>query len=572
LLAELLYSYRIPSVYAVVGIPVVEVGEAIQRLSAVPPANHSINFYSFRNEQSASYAASAAGYLSSYPSVCLTVAGPGFIHSLSGLANAQVNNWPLIVVSGGISTQTSGKGAFQETPLLQLAQNYTKFAHRITDLASLPQIIEKSIRISLSGRPGPIFLEFPAELITSVIQRTSIIYPRNNCAISVPKPCTSQANLALLLDLLNNSSAPLLILGKGCAYGRAETSVRAFSALTGVPFLLMPMAKGLIDERNDQNVSGNRSEALKGADLVILLGARMNWMLHFGENARYNEDCKVVQVDISGEEIGNNVNQLVLPIQADIGEFCAQFCQFAQGKIINYQRYSGFLASLRPKIKQNQVNLNKLMLNDSNPMSYYRIYRDLAQIINFDPQFVVINEGANTMDIGRTCLLHSEPRLRLDAGTFATMGVGLGYAIAAHSHYNAPNNKQNKRIIAILGDSAFGFSAMEYETAVRYRMNIIFVIFNNSGIYYGSNEQQLQRAKQNPQNSPVTSLSYQSNYQCFALIFGGKGFLVTESQQLQGTLKEALEVREGPVIINIIMQSQAERKKQSHGWLTKAKL
>ena len=557
LLCLCLQQQGIRAMFGVIGIPIVEVGIAAQRAH--------LKFVSCRNEQTASYAASIGGYLTGVPSALLSVAGPGVIHSLAGVGNAWANRWPLLLISAGVTRALRYRGAFQEADQLDLVRPFTKFAAQVHHLPLLPLLVDRAVREATYGRPGPVYLELPTELVLQVVDKADVQW-HPPCP-SPPRPLAPPASIQAALALLLTASNPLLVLGKGAAYARAETSLQRLMTTLPLPFLPTPMAKGLLPDLHPLCVSAARSHALAHADVLLVVGARLNWQLHFGDQGRFRDSARLIHVDIAAEELGNG-RPAAVPLCGDAAAILGQLCDAVEGHGGSRPDYAVWMGTLAAIVQRNNAATRQLGLQSASPASYYRAFAALAAVLPADA--LLVSEGANTMDISRTCLLHSTPRTRLDAGTFATMGLGVGYAMAAAISCSPP-----RKVVAVQGDSAFGFSAMDFETVVRYDLNITFVVFNNSGVYGGASEQEREEARRDVWGQPVTALSYHTEYERLGTMFGGrgKGWRVEKSEELEGVLREAVEW-EGPSVVNLIIQTQQGRRAATHSWMSvgKAKL
>ncbi|XP_019853619.1 PREDICTED: 2-hydroxyacyl-CoA lyase 1-like [Amphimedon queenslandica] len=474
ILADSLRAQGIQYMFGIVGIPIVEVAYSAQAAG--------IKYIGMRNEQSASYAASIIGYLTNRPGVCLVVPGPGLIHALAGIVNAFVNCWPMVVIAGSFDQDQVGMGGFQEWNQISSVQSSCKFSARIETLESIPYLIEKVVRTSLYGRPGPTYIEIPGNLVNELMPGDNISYPP--CCPDPPLTLSDPLDVKNAVKCLMEAKRPLVIIGKGAAYSRAEHELRLLLVRANLPFLPTPMGKGVLPDDHPLCVAAARSRALKEADVILLVGARLNWILHFGKPPRFNENVKIIQVDISPEEMSNNVPAHVMlcgNAKSVIKQLSDALCDIGFKGV---DPLGNWWSTLRNKIDYNTKLSQSLASQESVPMNFYCAYKQITDYIPRDA--IVVNEGANTMDIGRTVVKTHFPRHRLDAGTFGTMGVGTGFAIAA-ALYTTSLNKSKKQtpVYCIQGDSAFGFSGMEIETAYRYKLPIVFIIMNNSGIYQG---------------------------------------------------------------------------------------
>uniref|UniRef100_A0A8B9VU41 2-hydroxyacyl-CoA lyase n=1 Tax=Anas zonorhyncha TaxID=75864 RepID=A0A8B9VU41_9AVES len=524
--------------FGIVGIPIIEIAVAAQAVG--------IKYIGMRNEQAACYAASAIGYLTGRPGVCLVVSGPGFLHALGGMANATMNCWPLIVIGGSSDRNQETMGAFQEFPQVEAGRLYNKLSVRPSSLEVIPAVIEKAVRTSMYGRPGSCYIDIPGDFVNLEVNKSSVKYVE--CCPPPPTSMAEHSAVSKAVSIIAHAKQPLLIIGKGAAYSHAENNIRKLVDLCGLPFLPTPMAKGVVPDNHPNCVAAARSTALQHADVVILLGARLNWILHFGLPPRFRPDVKV--------------------IQSSVFQHCLE--QFFK-RLLKYPSNSEWWKKLREKIKNNEERSKELALQKSLPMNYYTVFHHIRELIPKDS--ILVSEGANTMDIGRTMLPNYYPRQRLDAGTFGTMGVGLGFAIAAA--LVAKDRTPEKRVICIEGDSAFGFSGMEVETICRYNLPIVIIVVNNNGIYTGLNADNWKEMLQygDPATCvPPVSLLPNSHYEEIMSAFGGKGYFVKTPEELQKALKASVTDKQTPSLINVMIDPQSDRKKQEFPWLTRSNL
>ncbi|GAA5799255.1 hypothetical protein HPULCUR_004665 [Helicostylum pulchrum] len=553
LIATTLKNQGVEVLFGIVGIPVVEVAEACVAAG--------IRFIGFRNEQSAAYAASIYGYLSGRPGVCLSVGGPGVVHALAGLLNSKINCWPIVLLSGSCDTDQVDTGAFQELDQVEVCRPYCKYAARPASLEQVPFVIEKAFRTALYGRPGAAYVDLPADFIQYPIRNKQVLDSIQASKVpSAPKSMANPSDLNEAVALLKNAKSPLIVVGKGAAYARAEKEILQLVEKTGSPFLPTPMGKGVLPDSHPLCVSAARSKALKEADVVLLIGARLNWILHFGHSPRWNSTVRFIQIDIAPEEIGNNRND-TLPLLGDIQLVVSQLTQSLE-KLNNIS--SGYVTGLVSKVKANaeKIRQSGLKGSDEAVLNYQTAFTTIKNILP-EKDIVYVSEGANTMDIGRSFFDVSEPRQRLDAGTGATMGVGMGYAIGAQCYY------PTKRVVSIVGDSAFGFSAMELETAIRSQLPLLIIVINNNGIYHGLDDDEYEASRISG-TLPTTSLSPETRYDMISEACGGKGWLVKNRVQLGNALKDALAAKDQTCVINVMI-APGGRTKLDFAWMQNEK-
>lgn len=450
---------------------------------------------------------------------------------------------------------------------------HTKVAIRPPSLESIPQTLQNAYRSSWYGRPGPGFVDLPADLIQDTIEDASSI--QGTAVVSDCSRGGGEGNrVHEIAHSIKTAKAPLVVIGKGAAYAKAEISIRQLIERSNLPFLPTPMGKGVLPDSHWLNTASARSVALKEADVVLILGARLNWILHFGDTPKWNFSVKFIQIDISAEEIGRDRGDASLSILGDLRIVVPQLLDALGPWSYNpsVSSYSIHLASAKSK---NTAIASEKALSTAIPMTYARVFSTIERILHsLSPpdqgEIVYVSEGANTMDISRSIFSVSHPRLRLDAGTHATMGVGLGYAIAAHVAYNsiAPEgvsgSRGRKKIVALEGDSAFGFSAMEIETMARYGMDILVFVINNGGVYHGDSDDagewlQLQKATQEGNRVKKgglrsTSLGYGVRYEKIAQMCGGIGFLVRTPEELENATRKGWE-SDKVCVVNVIIEA-----------------
>ncbi|KAJ9669192.1 hypothetical protein H2201_000543 [Coniosporium apollinis] len=560
IIAKALRDLGVTVIFGIVGIPVVEIAEQAINLG--------IRFIGFRNEQAAGYAATAYGYLTGKP----------------GIGNSSSNAFPMLLLAGSSETHLVTKGAFQELDAISLLTPHTKLAVRPPALESIPHLIESAYRSSWYGRPGTGFVDLPADLIQGTADSAEDI-PQTAPLPPPPASGADNAKLAAIAQLLKSAKAPLIVVGKGAAYAQAESSIRALVDQTSIPFLPSPMGKGVLPDSHPANTASARSTALQHADVVLVLGARLNWIFHFGDAPKWNPAARFIQVDIEPSEIGRNGGDAALGIVGDINVVVPQLLSLLSGWSYS-PTSSPYLSALAAAKRKNEDKAASAAAKATLPLTYAHAFDVIKRTLHsLSPPdnggIVYVSEGANTMDISRSVFPVQHPRLRLDAGTYATMGVGLGYAIAAHEAYNASPTPEavsgpkpgRKKIVALEGDSAFGFSAMEVETMARYQIDVLIFVMNNGGVYHGdsdSAEEWLERqGGSGGKGLRSTSLGWEVRYEKIAEACGGLGFFVRTPEELATATEEGFKARV-PVVVNVVIES-GKKGKLEFGWQASAK-
>ncbi|BBY05799.1 oxalyl-CoA decarboxylase [Mycobacterium noviomagense] len=527
LLVDALKLNGVETIYGLVGIPITDLARLAQASG--------IRFIGFRHETSAGNAAAAAGFLTGRPGVCLTVSAPGFLNGLVALANATTNCFPMIQISGSSERELVDlqRGDYEELDQLNAARPFAKAAYRIGRVQDIGLGVARAIRTAVSGRPGGVYLDIPGAVLAEAIDTATAADTLWRVVDPAPRQLPAPEAVDRAVRLLAQAQRPLIVLGKGAAYARCDNVIRQFVETTEIPFLPMSMAKGILPDTHPQSVAAARSVALARADVVMLVGARLNWLLGHGEPPRWSTDAKFIQVDIEASEFDSN-RPIAAPLAGDIGSVMAALLgRVRELPIIAPTTWTGELTERRA---HNDAAMRKRLAEDPHPMQFHNALRAIRDVLVQHPQVYLVNEGANALDVARNVIDMPAPRHRLDSGTWGVMGVGMGYAIAAAV-------ETGERVVAIEGDSAFGFSAMEFETICRYRLPITVVVLNNGGVYRGD------EAPTSGTDPAPTVLSAHARHELIAEAFGGKGYHVTTSAELQSALTEAL-ASNGPAIVD----------------------
>jgi len=531
----------IDTIFGLPGIPITDLTRLAQA--------EGMRVISFRHEQNAGNAAAAAGFLTQKPGICLTVSAPGFLNGLTALANATVNCFPMILISGSSEREIVdlGQGDYEEMDQLNAAKPFCKAAFRVLHAQDIGIGVARAIRSALSGRPGGVYLDLPAKLFSQTMEaqagRQSLVKVIDPAPRQIPAPDAVQR----AIEVLEGAKRPLILLGKGAAYAQADDEIRALVEETGIPYLPMSMAKGLLPDTHVQSAAAARSYALAEADVVVLIGARLNWLLSHGKGKTWGgPDAqklakKFIQIDIAPTEIDSNV-PIAAPVIGDIGSCVSALvealpCSWQKPPV----EWTGAIAERKDK---NLSKMAAMLAQDVSPMNFHGALGAIRDVVKERPDAMVVNEGANTLDFARSIVDMYEPRKRLDCGTWGIMGIGMGFAVAAAVTTGKP-------VIAIEGDSAFGFSGMELETICRYQLPVCVVIFNNNGVYKGTDVNPTGGSDPAP-----TVFVKNSRYELLMEAFGGKGVVAATPTELKHALQEAVASGR-PTLINAVIDETA---------------
>ncbi len=542
LVIEALKLNGIDTIFGLPGIPITDLTRKLQAAG--------MRVISFRHEQNAGYAASIAGFMTQKPGICLTVSAPGFMNGLAALANATTNCFPMILISGSSEREIVDlqQGDYEEMDQLAIARPHAKAAFRVLHAEDIGVGVARAIRAALSGRPGGVYLDLPAKLFPQTMDaeagKQSLIKVVDPAPRQIPAPDAVQR----ALELLKSAKRPLIILGKGAAYAQADADIRALVEKTGIPYLPMSMAKGLLPDTHEQSASAARSYVLPEADVVMLIGARLNWLLSQGKGKTWGGASPkawggqtFVQIDISPQEADSNV-RIDAPVVGDIGS-----CVSAMLKAIGSnwpQPPAEWLDAIAERKTKNVAKMGESLAKNPTPMNFHSALNVVRDIVKANPDAILVNEGANALDFTRSIVDMYKPRKRLDVGTWGVMGIGMGFSVAAAV-------VSGEQVIAIEGDSAFGFSGMECETICRYNLPVCVVIMNNNGVYRG--DEVNTSGGRDP--SPLVFVKG-ARYEKLMEAFGGVGVMASTPAELRNAMEEAIRSRK-PTLINAVIDEKA---------------
>jgi oxalyl-CoA decarboxylase len=535
LIIDALKLNGIKNVYAVPGIPITD----FLRMSQAA----GLRVISFRHEQNAGYAASIAGWLTKQPGVCVTVSAPGFLNGLTALAHATTNCFPMIMISGSSEREVVDlqQGDYEEMDQLAVAKTMCKAAYRVLHAQDIGIGIARAIRSAVSGRPGGVYLDLPAKLFGQVMDAQKGKQSLVKVIDAAPAQIPSKEAVKRALDVIKGAKKPLIILGKGAAYAQCDEAIKNFVEKSGIPFLPMSMAKGLLPDTHPQCAGAARSLVLKDSDVVIMVGARLNWLLSHGKGKNWGDaPKKFVQLDIEPREMDSNV-EIVAPVVGDMGS-CVDAMLQAMGS--GFPKASAdWLSTVAKKRDENVAKMAPKLMNNNVPMDYHGALGVIKNIIKERPDTILVNEGANTLDLARGIVDIYQPRKRIDVGTWGIMGIGMGYCVAAAV-------ETGHKVLAVEGDSAFGFSGMETETIARYKLPVCIVIFNNDGIYRGTDTNATS-------SDPATTVFVKgARYDKIMEAFGGVGVNATSPDDLKRAINAALDSGK-PTLINAVLDPAA---------------
>lgn len=551
ILARALKNIGIDAVYGLVGIPVTEAGYMIQ--------GEGIRFVGFRHEQQAGMAAATHGYLTRTPGVLLTVSSLGFMNGLTATANATVNCYPMIQISGASDPTMvdMNMGTYEQLDQFNTAKPLVKAAFRCSKAEDIPSAVARAYRAAVSGRPGGVYIDMTTPALGQVMNREDaekLFYtPVDVYAPVAPNKDAVDRAVATIAA----ARRPAILLGKGAAYAQVDDKIKTLIEKYNIPYLPMSMAKGLMPDDGPLSALSCRSTIMEKADVVIVAGARLNWMLSFGRG-KWNPAIKFVQLDVEPQEIDVNV-PIAAPVVGDMGlALDAILTGLAEAKM---NADPAWVASLQEEAKAKNVKFAQRLDENKNamPMNHWTALGAIKPILESNPDVILVNEGANTLDDTRDAVNMSLPRHRVDCATWAIMGMGMGSAIGAAV-------ATGKSVVAVEGDSAFGFSGMDFSTICRFNLPVTVVIFNNGGIYNGVGVPLDKTTDPAP-----TTLDIHARYDKLGDAFGAQTYYVTTPAELSSALTEAIASKK-PCLIDVQLAADSGKESGHIGYLNPAPL
>lgn len=551
-LAMSLHKIGVDKMYGLVGIPVTEVAYIAQE--------EGIKFVGFRHEQQAGMAAATHGFLTKTPGVLLTVSSLGFLNGLTSTINATVNCYPMIQISGSSDRDTVDmqQGAYEELDQFAVARPLVKAAYRVNKPEDIPTAVVRAYRAAISGRPGGVYLDMTVASLGGVIdadKANALIDAMIPPVDPVAEVAPNADSVKRAADLIASARKPVFLLGKGAAYAQVDDKIRNLIESTGIPYYPMSMAKGLLPDNHPLSALSARSTIMKEADVVVLVGARLNWLLSRG-HGKWNPDGKFVQLDIDPVEIDCN-RHIAAPVVGDLGlSLDALSAALAGCKLSADPQW---VKEIQAITVAKNASFAKRLEPQTVPMTHWSALSAAKKVIEANPDVILVNEGANTLDDTRDAIDMSLPRHRIDCATWAIMGMGMGSAIGAAV-------ATGKQVVAIEGDSAFGFSGMDFSTICRFNLPVTVCIFNNGGIYNG-----IGVSLSNDGDPAPTTLDVKARYDKLAEAFGAQNYYVTTPAEFATALTEAIASKK-PCLIDVQLAADSGKESGHIGYLNPSPL
>ncbi len=489
----------------------------------------------FRHEQGAAFAAHAYARVTGKPGVCTAASGPGTLNLLTGIYTASIDCAPMVILGGAGPVHEIGREAFQEVDQVSILKPLVKYWHRTTMAARYPEIVSTAFRQALSGRPGPVYIDCGADVLYEEVEEETVPPPTRFAKRS--RPAAEPDAVAEAIGMLAEAERPLVMAGGGVFFSGGASELERFIDVTNIPFYTAPMSRGLVPEDHAVSFPGARSAAMREADVVLVVGTRLNWMMNYG--SRFAQDARIIQIDIEASEIGHNrdvelgiVGDAQVVLRQMVGEAEAQQSRFA-GAL-----ESPWVVHLSDVNERRAAQVAPLLNSDQVPIHPLRICKEIREFLDRDAILSV--DGNEILHFGRQSIPTFVPGHRLNAGVTGTMGVGLPYGIGAKLA------KPDKQVLVLHGDGSMGMNAMELDTAARHNLQVVTVISNNAGW----------TARSLDTRKPGRELGFTAFHE-MAEALGCYGEKVEDPDQIRPALERAFDSGK-PAVINVIAEPTAQ--------------
>jgi acetolactate synthase-1/2/3 large subunit len=523
-LARALKAQGADTFFYIMGGPMIETEAELLRLG--------VRGIDTRHEQAAAMEAHAWTRLSRRPGVCMGASGPGTTNLLTGVANAWADACPLVAVGGSSPRVQFGMEAFQEMDQVAVFRPVTKWAERVYDTRRIPEMVDMAFRQATAGRPGPVYLDLPGDVVHEKIEESSLTYP--GPWKPSPRSLGDPAAIREAVALLARAERPLIIAGSGVLWSEGAAALQAFVEATGVPFYTTPISRGLIPEDHHLAFLNARVRAFSEADVLFVVGTRFNYIIQFGRPPRFASDLKVIQIDVDAGRLGGN-RPVEVPVVGDAKAVLEQLTAEAAGKV-DPGRFRGWISKLRVLDAEKQAEMDKAMSTEQVPIHPLRLCKEVRDFLRRDAILVV--DGQEILNFGRQSIPTYMPGHRLNSGSFGCMGVGLPFAVGAKVA------RPDAQVVALHGDGSYGINAMEIDTAVRHNIPVMVVISNNGG--WTADPQQ---------DKPGRNLGY-THYERVAKELGAHGEFVEKPNDIRPALERAWASGK-PSVVNVITDFKA---------------
>ena len=425
-----------------------------------------------RHEQAAAFMGQAYSRLLNKPSVCMAASGPGVTNLITGIANAYIDCVPVVAVGGSSPFKAYGRQVFQEIDQLGMMKPCTKWAERVYSLARIPEMVNVAFQKAMAGKPGPVYLDFPGDILYEKIDESEIDWSISGRSIPRARPHAAPELISGTVEALSKAKKPVIITGGGILWSNAADELREFVDKAGIPFYTTPQGRGVIPEDHPLSYMTVRSAAFREADLIMIIGTRMNYIIGHAAPPRFNKDATIIRIDIDEDEISTSPRKIDIGIVGDAKAVLHQINSRLDG-VVNKDSFLEWRNRLSDEEASKRSRPGGNSVSDAVPIHPLRLCEEVKNFMDRDAILVV--DGQEILNYGRQSMPTFEPGHRLNSGPFGTMGVGLPFGLGAKIA------KPDCQVIVVHGDGSFGLNAMELDTAVRHGINVLVVISLNGG-------------------------------------------------------------------------------------------
>jgi len=501
--------------------------------------NEGIRLLDARHEQAAVFMAQAYSRLLNKPAVCMAASGPGVTNLVTGIANALIDCVPVVAIGGSSPVNLYGRQAFQEIDQVAIMRPCVKWTDRVYHPGRIPELVNTAFQKAMTGKPGPVYLDLPGDVLYQKIDEAEIDWSLSGRVIERARPQGDPVKVAQLIEALAAAERPVVVSGSGILWSQAWDELRQFVETAGIPFYTTPQGRGVIPEDHPLCFLTVRSAAFREADLIVIVGTRMNYMISHGAAPRFNGSATIARIDIDAEEINTSPRLLDIGIVGDAKAVLRQLNAALDGHV-TVDSFKSWRDRLAEEAAQKREQPSGNSLSDEVPIHPLRLCEEVKNFIDRDAILVV--DGQEILNYGRQSIPTYTPGHRLNSGPFGTMGVGLPFGLGAKIA------KPDAQVIVLHGDGSFGLNAMEIDTAVRHGIAVLVVISLNGG--WTADPDQVK---------PGRNLGY-TRFDLMAEALGCYGEYVEAPQDIRPALQRAqAKVDEGMVAVVNVKTDYAAR-------------
>ncbi|MCZ6838485.1 MAG: thiamine pyrophosphate-binding protein [Alphaproteobacteria bacterium] len=501
--------------------------------------NEGIRLLDARHEQAAVFMAQAYSRLLNKPAVCMAASGPGVTNLVTGVANALIDCVPVVAIGGSSPVNLYGRQAFQEIDQVAIMRPCVKWTDRVYHPGRIPELVNSAFQKAMTGKPGPVYLDLPGDVLYQKIDEAEIDWSLSGRAIERARPQGDPVKVAQLIAALAAAERPVVVSGSGILWSQAWDELRQFVETAGIPFYTTPQGRGVIPEDHPLCFLTVRSAAFREADLIVIVGTRLNYMISHGAAPRFNGSATIARIDIDAEEINTSPRPLDIGIVGDAKAVLRQLNAALDGHV-TVDSFKSWRDRLAEEAAQKREQPSGNSLSDEVPIHPLRLCEEVKNFIDRDAILVV--DGQEILNYGRQSIPTYTPGHRLNSGPFGTMGVGLPFGLGAKIA------KPDAQVIVLHGDGSFGLNAMEIDTAVRHGIAVLVVISLNGG--WTADPDQVK---------PGRNLGY-TRFDLMAEALGCYGEYVEAPQDIRPALERAqAKVDEGMVAVVNVKTDYAAR-------------